>query len=627
MSDCIHYRCKDGNIILTKLGVVMRTKIILTLLAVLALIIPASAHFDDSWDWHNVTDANGTSQYKTTVHYCFDASVNDTWKGWINSAIQNWNDAGTGWTLAEGPPCQVTIKVEDIKFRSGGAYVSGYGSADANGRISNLTMVFDSNLSDQKWGGKAPDGWGRTGNNSLDPVVVAGHELGHVLRLKHSGAGVDTGDLEDPVTPGNHNQNLSESDKNESRNGTVTRGASIRHGNFDQSGGDMKFGGIGIIMKEGTLYEATTVSIRPLSHMSTPWPVNVPAGTDAIINAVDIRSRLAGEMLEVPATVTITYSADDLAGKYFVGDMQVATLGTVDESSLKAFIYDLETEQWSEIAGSIVDTDARTVSFDTTQLGILGLGASVMEDLDTLVVVGKVVEITHSDAIGLSTVLVEDKNGDMQTVTIPFSEGKDLIVGDEVEITVMTIGEENVYTAGDLLEGTIVDIQNVISEGTAGTTIITIKGADGLEYKISVPFAEGNLVNVGDDIKVPVTGLDGDELVGEGTMNPDGMNIIEGAGDLTEPTEVKGKVSGIRHSGSSSVLTLLDDAGNEHVVTVPLSEGEKIKLGVKVSVKVIKSADGTIESIDVTETDETPGFGVMLAVGALALVSLLRRRK
>ena len=619
-------RCKVSNIISIKFGVVMRIKVMLTLLAALALVIPVSAHFDDSWDWHNVTDANGTSQYKTTVHYCFDASVNDTWKGWINSAIQNWNDAGTGWTMAEGPPCQVTIKVEDIKSMSGGAYVSGYGSADADGRISNLTMVFDSNLSDQKWNGKAPDGWGTTGNNSLDPVVVAGHELGHVLRLKHSGAGVDTGDLEDPVTPGNHNHNLSESDKNESHNGTVTRGARIRHGNFDPVGGDMKFGGTGIIMKEGTLYEATTVSIRPLSHMSTPWPVNVPDGTDAIINAVDIRSRLAGEMLEVPATVTITYSADDLAGKYFVGDMQVENLGIVDESSLKAFIYDLETKEWSEIAGSTVDTDAMTVSFDTTQLGILGLGASVIEGPDVLVVMGTVVEITHSEAIGLSTVVVEDNNGDMQTVTIPYSEGKDLNVGDEVEITVMTIGEESVYTPGDLLEGTIVDIQNVISEGTAGTTVITVKGADGLEYKISVPFVEGSLVNVGDDIKVPVTGVDGDELEGEGTMNPEGTNVTEEAGDVTEPTEIKGKVSGIRHSGGSSVLTLLDDAGNEHEVTVPLSEGEKIKLGVMVSVKVIKSTDGTIESIDVTETDETPGFGVVLAVGALALVSLLRRR-
>ena len=619
-------RCKVSNIISIKFGVVMRIKVMLTLLATLALVIPVSAHFDDSWDWHNVTDANGTSQYKTTVHYCFDASVNDTWKGWINSAIQNWNDAGTGWTMAEGPPCQVTIKVEDIKSMSGGAYVSGYGSADADGRISNLTMVFDSNLSDQKWNGKAPDGWGTTGNNSLDPVVVAGHELGHVLRLKHSGAGVDTGDLEDPVTPGNHNHNLSESDKNESHNGTVTRGAKIRHGNFDPVGGDMKFGGTGIILKEGTLYEDTTVSIRPLSHMSTPWPVNVPAGTDAIINAVDIRSRLAGEMLEVPATVTITYSADDLAGKYFVGDMQVENLGIVDESSLKAFIYDLETKEWSEIAGSTVDTDAMAVSFDTTQLGIMGLGASVIEGPDVLVVMGTVVEITHSEAIGLSTVVVEDNNGDMQTVTIPYSEGKDLNVGDEVEITVMTIGEESVYTPGDLLEGTIVDIQNVISEGTAGTTVITVKGADGLEYKISVPFVEGSLVNVGDDIKVPVTGVDGDELEGEGTMNPEGTNVTEEAGDVTEPTEINGKVSGIRHSDGSSVLTLLDDAGNEHEVTVPLSEGEKIKLGVMVSVKVIKSTDGTIESIDVTETDETPGFGVVLAVGALALVSLLRRR-
>lgn len=627
----------------------MKTKYYLILIIALTITsYPAMAHFDNSWDWHNVT-VNGTSQYKTTVHYCFDASVNDTWKGWIGTAIKNWNDAGTGWTFAAGPPCQLTIKLEDIRVQSGGAYVSGYGTTDADGRISNLTMVFDSNVTDQLWGGTPPDGWGTSGNNSLDPVVVAGHELGHAIRMRHSGAGVDTGDLEDPVTPGNHNGTVSASDKSEAHKGTVTRGARVRHSNFNGTGGDIRFDKTAIIFREGSLYMPADIFIRPLSHMSTPNPVNIAAGTDAgvdaIIVAAQIRSDPPLEGLEIPATFTISYDADDLAGAYFVGDMQITPLGVVDESSIKALSYNQQTEQWDIIADAVLDADAKTVTFDATHLGFFGLGASVLGiDIgisDSLVIAGIVVELTHSEDIGLSTVVVEDTSGDKHTVTIPISEGKKMIVGDEVEITVVSADAEEV-TIGDILEGKITGIKNIVQAGVPGITMVTVMGVDGMEYVIAVPFGEGALLSVGDTIKVPVTDADDGGLAGEGVMddggNPiagtDGGDGVEGdvddTGTVAEPTEIKGTVTNIGHSSSmgTSTITVQDAKGDEHEITVPLAEGEKIRVGVKVNVRIIKSADGSIESIDVTEDSKaTPAFGVVMATGILSMAALVYRKR
>jgi hypothetical protein len=608
----------------------MKLLIVIFIMMGLALMsCPSSAHFDDSWDWHNVT-VNGTSQYKTNVHYCFDSSVTDQWKDWLREAAKNWNDGSTGWTLTENStvPCQVTISLKDIPAsdNSGGAYVEGFGSADSNGRISNLRMVFDTNLSDELWNGKAPDGWGRSGNNSLDPVVVGKHEFSHVIRMVHSGAGADTDDLEDPVTPGNHNHNLSQSDKDEAGKGITNRTARTSTGNITPPGGNRVFDRFSLHFREGSLYETASVLIRPLSHISTPEPANVPAGTDAIIIGVDIRTDPVIEVLEVPATMTVSYTDQDLAGAYYVGDRQRAQLGRVDESSLKAFSFDKETRQWNEILGSIVDTDAKTITFDTINLGFLGIGAKRLQVPGTQVITGIVREITHSESGGLSTVVVEDKAGEMQTVTVPISEGQRMKVGDEVEITIYTAEAEGVYNIGDILDGTITNLQNFVSEGGAGITMVIVMSPDGMEYLIAIPFVEGDLLSVGEQVQIPVTGVDGGELEGAGTLNAEG-NMVTDVVDSEGPSEIDGTVTGIRHSSGRSILTIQDAEGAEHEVTVPLSEGEKIKIGVKVKVKILKSDDGTIESIDVSQAGQTPAFSAVLALAIVLLISLLFKKE
>ena len=297
----------------------------------------------------------------------------------------------------------------------------------------------------------------------------------------------------------------------------------------------------------------------------------------------------------------------------------------MDESSLKAFSYDPETAMWTELPGSM-DTDARTVTFDITQLGFMGIGAKRLQVPGTQVIAGIVREITHSESIGLSTVVVENKAGEMQTVTIPISEGQKMKVGDEVEITIYTVEAEGVYSIGDILDGTITNIQNFVSEGEAGTTLVTVMGPDGMEYIIAIPFVEGDLLSVGEQVQIPVTGSDGGELEGSGTLNAEG-DMVTDVVDSEGPTQIEGTVTGIRHSSGRSILTVQDAEGAEHEVTVPLSEGEKIKIGVMVKVKILKSEDGTIESIDVSQAGQTPGFGAVLAFVVLSLASLLLKKE
>ncbi len=167
----------------------------------------ARAGIDDNFEWKN----------GKRVLYIKIADENATLGGVniktvMDAAISNWNNISppTGWTLRYHLPGEnedIKVSVGTItdssgaQSKSGGACVSGFTGKNVEG----LKLEFDP---------KPKEGyrWGQTGSDKLDPVVVAKHELSHCMRLDHEG-GVDTGNLADPVTPGNHNHTPSERDK------------------------------------------------------------------------------------------------------------------------------------------------------------------------------------------------------------------------------------------------------------------------------------------------------------------------------------------------------------------------------------------------------------------------------
>jgi hypothetical protein len=90
--------------------------------------------------------------------------------------------------------------------------------------------------------------------------------------------------------------------------GLLTGQQGLSSGNVTLPGGNRVFDRFSIYFREGSLYETASVLIRPLSHISTPEPANVPAGTDAIIIGVNISTDLVIEVLEVPETTKVAYT-------------------------------------------------------------------------------------------------------------------------------------------------------------------------------------------------------------------------------------------------------------------------------------------------------------------------------
>lgn len=312
----------------------------------------AFALVDESWDW---SDDNHTAVV------CFDSAVNDTWKEAVRDAMENWNSQGTSWTLQEGTEnCEVTIEVGDIDGKSGGAYTTGFGGADANGRISSLRIRFDPTPA-EGWT------WGSTGN-TLDRELVAKHELTHTLRLDHPTETRDSGNISDPVGPGNHNTTPSQEDKDELAD-AETEPIEIKTASACPLGATIVAEGATVVIPPDALAYETTITVRPTSPISTPSVFNVPSGVERIVDGVDIRCGVSS--LSIPATVTVSYREESVA---FYG---------VDESSLESYVFNEPTSQWELLPGSEVDTEGNTVTFQTSEFSFFGIGGPPVQVTST----------------------------------------------------------------------------------------------------------------------------------------------------------------------------------------------------------------------------------------------------
>jgi len=78
---------------------------------------------------------------------------------------------------------------------------------------------------------------------------------------------------------------------------------------------------------------------------------------------------------------------------------------------------------------------------------------------------------------------------------------------------------------------------------------------------------------------------------------------------------------------ATSDITIKDDEGNNHTVSVPLSEGEKFEVGDKVKVTIDDEGDVKIEKIE--QTVAVPEFPSLIvpSLAALGIVTYLGRRR
>lgn len=203
-------------------------------LIVLALCVllprPGLAHVVDNWDWHL-----DKGKKKRKLHWCLvselrkgfppDAFPSDQakkWKKWAKEAFDNWVKDGkgkpTGWTFEEvkqlDPKCQVLIR---FSTRPNGSYGKAVVPSGKKGdqRAKKVPIIIHG--VDAK--GK-PRKYGRKGKDTLDPVRILKHEIGHAIRLDDTenkgdimGSGVETeaGEI------GKHDTTPSDEDYKEAR--------------------------------------------------------------------------------------------------------------------------------------------------------------------------------------------------------------------------------------------------------------------------------------------------------------------------------------------------------------------------------------------------------------------------
>jgi hypothetical protein len=214
--------------------------------------------------------------------------------------------------------------------------------------------------------------WGVAGN-TLDPRSVEMHEFSHKFRINHEPVGgmgtrvafnSESGNLIDPVPPGNHQLKLSTTDTGEFDTSDQAPLLAFFQGPIGPAGGNVHLCATDIAdtcvtvdIPAGALAESTVVTIRPFMTPTGRALRSVPEPYFRIMSGVEIESGITA--LSLPATITIEY--DHLR-------VEDVGYGLIDEMTLAAFEYDPILDQWNTISSFSLDPSGNTLSFSTSDL-------------------------------------------------------------------------------------------------------------------------------------------------------------------------------------------------------------------------------------------------------------------
>lgn len=381
-------------------------------------IRPAAAFVNEGWDWHLV---NG--EPKRTLHYCagravrikqegrsvdvqaFAPGLPPNWAVWLTEAVNNLNNANTGWRLvpsnATFPPCQVLILLGDISETTHGGGVSTPRDTNGDGKADLNRIVIDQNLEetlknvgenqDSQDGDR--DGWSTiAGEPTRNPIGALMHELTHAMRLDHhpdsSHSDTSDNDISDPRKPGDHDISLSEEDINELRQSAGTQ-ESVGQFELQEGEQEIEYANVMFRIPEGAFeFYPAFLDVNVYDGVAIPDPLAINYDGDMtfthILGSGTIYFRTFPQLLK-PITISIPYTDEELEGGpgMYIGDLHNYIPPALEESTMHAFQYHqrpffVETEEvneWAPVENSQVDTKNNRVTFETQETGIFGIAA------------------------------------------------------------------------------------------------------------------------------------------------------------------------------------------------------------------------------------------------------------
>lgn len=340
---------------------VLKRTVVLVLLVLIssAVIVPAFAGIDDTWDWKGKVR-------KLKVHVkAADADKEfggKKLKDLVKDAMDNWNKhkADTGWEFEEGTAADHHIEVQTGGSGNGGAHTSGFGGKDKNREISKLTVVMDPNYS---------KGWGFNDDAKKNPLGTLKHELSHCLRLDHQGGTrSNTKKIKDPQgdeTAGDDVTDISASDKEEAKKAATalikTASAPVNAG----TGATLSVRGfpdelpftvntemLQLSLTANTFQVPAEVTLSATSFVSMPDPLNTPAGIERMVRGAHITVDWLGSapsFFDVFVELQIPFE-DGNEGEGWLIDLNDPKWTPIIEPTLRPFIYHEQARLWKDLS-------------------------------------------------------------------------------------------------------------------------------------------------------------------------------------------------------------------------------------------------------------------------------------
>lgn len=331
----------------------------------------ALAHVKDWYEWCRDPAAG---KPKRNLKVWVDPAAGGQWKQWTQEAMDNWNNANTGWTLTmtdqiEG--ADVTVHTAPIPARADGATVLGRCQSDfdsTTGEVIGVTITANSGIN-----------WGTSGENTVDPVKMLKHELGHTMRLTHSELG---NIMEEAIGEGDHDRAPNNDDVDEAKQAaSSTRPEPEKRVEGARTTSTLGPAALTAASVDFDAWAAhgMPLAVYPMEGIMLPDPLAVPEGLERVVVAAAVFPFEAD--FSMPADLRLTWEQGAISGLVMVGEVHGELLPPVDPKGMVPVRWLRDPAQptggtWVPlVAGVSLELAVRTGTFGLPGGGIYGLAA------------------------------------------------------------------------------------------------------------------------------------------------------------------------------------------------------------------------------------------------------------